>query len=79
MKGLAIDYSPRGKEGLVADRARRTYGMAMDNVPMPSRKRSVPTRFFAYRGLSIVPSFDDARSREIERGVREVALRLGIG
>jgi hypothetical protein len=49
------------------------------SVPGRSRRKGLgPARAFSYRGLRIVPAFDDARSREIEEAMLAVASRLGI-
>jgi len=42
------------------------------------RRRPTWSRAFSYRGLTIVPAFDDARSKEIEQAMLEVASKLGI-
>lgn len=47
--------------------------------PAPRRRQGRGSeRGFLYRGIRIVPSFIDERSAQIEAGMREVAVRLGI-
>ena len=41
---------------------------------IPARRRAA----FTYRGLTIVPSFADDRSKELDRAMREFGVRIGL-